>query len=86
LALPDGVELIEDYEFFVHCVVRRSIEELFVVLFFDDYDKMQKFGTQLHLRLEGLGIKVYYTLYPSKRSRGPFVVSEESYLLSMYKG
>jgi len=31
-------------------------------------------------------LKYYYALYPSKRQKGPFVTSDETFLLSMFKG
>jgi len=47
---------------------------------------MNIFGVQLFSRVLKINLPVYYTIYPSKRSKGAFVCSQDTFLLSLFKG
>ena len=47
---------------------------------------MNNFGVQLYTRVSKIKLPVFYTIYPSKRSKGAFVCSQDTFLISLFKG
>jgi len=72
----------------MHEIKRSGKEDLFCMLFFDEQYKLKAYGQPLIniFAASVTGIDFYYSLYPSKRSRGPFQPMNETYLCSMFQG
>ncbi|EAS02677.2 hypothetical protein TTHERM_00579210 (macronuclear) [Tetrahymena thermophila SB210] len=76
--------VIHDFEAFMHDTVPVNF---YCVLFFDDHEQLKE-GNSIAKQINQPfpNIEVYYSLYPSKRSKGAFVPSDSPYLFQLYHG
>ncbi|EGR33857.1 hypothetical protein IMG5_034560 [Ichthyophthirius multifiliis] len=75
---------IEDYEAFMGNIIKEGSTQIFTFLFLDEKNTMKQYGPLLSRSYQQNfpQINFYYSLYPSKRQRGPFQPSDNTYLLS----
>ena len=61
---------------------------MYCIIFFDDFDKLRRYGDSISEILLGYfpNLEIYTSLYPTKRSRGVFDVTNKYVLISLFRG